>query len=71
MVPSHRIARGRIMSGIRWLLGSALFLLATGSSGCYVTDWRWIWEDDDDYHCEKVQVQMPGSTMAVSVPAQR
>ena len=61
----------------RWLPVVTMALFGLGSSGCYVTDWRWIWEEEDDHHCEKVQIQMQppgmagnGYSMSVSVPAE-
>ncbi len=35
----------------RWLIFSAGLLALLTQAGCYCTDWRWIWEDDDDYQC--------------------
>lgn len=54
----------------------AMAVLCTFQSGCIVTDWRWIWEDDDEHTChyEKVVMQPAGPggpTMSVTVPADR
>ncbi|MFT3881868.1 MAG: hypothetical protein QM703_19705 [Gemmatales bacterium] len=60
----------------RCVLLATFGLLGLLPSGCIVTDWRWIWEDDNDQGCQKVQMQMappgycgPGATMSVAVPA--
>ena len=42
----------------RCLLFATVALLGLLPSGCIVNDWRWIWEDDNDQNCQKVQVQM-------------
>lgn len=60
----------------RYVLIAAVALLGLLPSGCIVTDWRWIWEDDNDQRCQKVEINMrpngtsePGATMSVVVPA--
>jgi hypothetical protein len=44
----------------RWICIFTMALLGLMPSGCYVTDWRWIWEEDDDHQqCYYSQSAMP------------
>lgn len=60
----------------RWLPIVTVVLCVLAQSGCICTEWRWIWENDDDHYCQKVDVHMQAPpdaggayTMSVAVPA--